>query len=85
MNFKPHLLSQFPGLARADVEDAGEGERVASVGVLAAVHLEAGVVDAHAEVGGVVVGPEHVVDVEDDRLPGHVQYGGFLYLLSCEE
>ena len=55
---------------------------MASVGVLAAVHLEAGVVDAHAEVGGVVVGPEHVVDVEDDGLPGHVQNGSLLHLLS---
>ena len=40
-------------------------------------------VDSDPEVTGVVVCPEHVVNVEDHRLPGHVQYGGFLYLLGC--
>ena len=32
-------------------------------------------------IGSVVVGPEHVVDVEDDRLPGHVEHGRLVHLL----
>ena len=32
-------------------------------------------------VGSVVVGPKHVVDVEDDRLPGHVEHGRLVDLL----
>ena len=56
-----------------------------AVSVLPPVHLQTRMIDSHSEVAGVVVGPEHVVDVEDDRLPGHVQYGGFLYFLGCEE
>lgn len=74
-------FSRFPG---ADVEDAREGEGMSAVGVLPPVHLQPRVVDADSEVAGVVVGPEHVVYVEYDGLPGHVQYGGLLHLLSCE-
>ena len=32
-------------------------------------------------VGSVVVGPEHVVDVEYDGLPGDVEHGGLIHLL----
>ena len=58
---------------------------MAAISVLPPIHLQAGMVDSHPEVAGVVVGPEHVVDVEDDGFPGHVQYGGFLYLLGCQK
>ena len=34
-----------------------------------------------SNIGSVVVGPEHVVDVEDDRLPGHIEHGGLVHLL----
>jgi len=78
----PELLSQLPRLSGADVEYPGEGEGVAPIGVLSAVHLEARVIHPDTHGGGVVVSPEHVVYVEDDRLPGHVKDGSFLYLLS---
>ena len=55
---------------------------MAAISVLPPIHLETRMVDSDSEVTGVVVCPEHVVNVEDHRLPGHVQYGGFLYLLS---
>ena len=58
---------------------------MAAISVLPPIHLQAGMVDSHPEVAGVVVGPEHVVDVEDDGFPGHVQYGGFLYLLGYQQ
>ena len=55
---------------------------MAAISVLPPIHLQAGMVDSHPEVAGVVVGPEHVVDVEDDGLAGHVQNGSLLHLLS---
>ena len=58
---------------------------MAAISVLPPIHLQPRVIDSHPEVAGVVVSPEHVVDVEDYRLPGHVQYGGFLHLLGCQE
>ena len=67
---KLELLPQLLGRPRPDVEHAGEGERVAPVGVLAAVDLESRVIHAQAHVAGVLVGPEHVVDVKNDRLAG---------------
>ena len=78
----PELLSQLPRLPGADVEYPGEGEGVTPIGVLSAVHLEARVIHPDTHGGGVVVSPEHVVYVEDNRLPGHVKDGSFLYLLS---
>ena len=53
-----------------------------AVSVLPPVHLQTRMIDSHSEVAGVVVGPEHVVDVEDDGLAGHVQNGSLLHLLS---
>jgi hypothetical protein len=60
------LLAELACLPRRDVKNAGKGEGVAAVGVLPAVDFQAGVVDAEPDVPGVVIGPEHVVDVEDD-------------------
>ena len=76
------LLPQLPRLPGADVEYPGEGEGVATISVLSAIDLEAGVVHPNPHGGGVVVGPEHVIDVKDDGLPGHVQDGSLLHLLS---
>ena len=57
-----------------DVKNSRKWKRMAAISVLPPVHLQTGVVDSHTEVAGVVVCPEHVVDVEDHWLPGHVQY-----------
>jgi len=76
------LLSQLSSLPGTDVEYAGEGEGMATVGILSAVDLQTRVIDSNTEVTGVVIGPEHVVYVQYDRLPGDVQYGGLLHLLS---
>jgi len=78
----PELLAQFSGLPGTDVEYSGEGEGVTSIGVLSAVHLEARVIHPDAHGRGIVVGPEHVVNVEDDGLSGHVKDGSFLHLLG---
>ena len=67
-----------------DVKNSRKWKRMAAISVLPPIHLQPGVIDSHPEVAGVVVSPEHVVNVEDDWLPGHVQYGGFLYLLGWE-
>jgi hypothetical protein len=71
------LLSEFSGLPRRNVKDAGKRERVAAVRVFSAVNLETGMVHSESHVSGVVVGPEHVVDVEDDRFAGSVVFVGF--------
>ena len=78
----PELLAQLPGLPGTDVKYPGEGEGVTSIGVLSTVHLKARVIHSDPHGGGVVVGPEHVVNVEDDGLSRHVEYGSFLHLLS---
>ena len=78
----PELLPQLPRLARTDVEDSGEWEGVTTICVLSSIHLQTTVIHTHTQGGGVLVGPEHVVDVEDDGLPGHVQDAGLLHLLS---
>lgn len=78
----PELLAQLPRLPGADIEYPGEGEGVTPIGVLSPVHLETRVIHPDPHGRGVVVGPEHVVDVEDDWLPGHVEDGGLLNLLS---
>lgn len=57
---------------------------VLTISVFSAVDLKAGMVHAQPDVGGVVVGPEHVVHVEDDRLSGHVQHVGLVHLVGCE-
>ena len=78
----PELLAKLPSLPGADVEYSGEGERVTSIGVLSAVNLEARVIHPDPHGGGVVIGPEHVVNIEDDGLSGHVKDGSFLHLLG---
>ena len=78
----PELLAQLPRLPGADIEYSGEGEGVTPIGVLPPIHLQAGVIHPDPHGRGVVVGPEHVVDVEDDWFSGHVEDGGLLNLLS---
>ena len=69
---EPELLAEFSGLPGCNVKNSGKGERVASVSVLPAVNFESGMVNTETDVSGVVVGPEHVVDVENDGLASSV-------------
>ena len=63
----PPQLARLPGLV---VVDAGDGQVVEAEAVLPAVDLHARVVDAHAQLGGDLVGPQQVVHVEHHGLPG---------------
>ncbi len=55
-----------------------------TVGILSAVHFQAGVEDAQSHVGRVVVSPEHVVDIQDYWLPSPApQASRLVHLFSC--
>lgn len=64
------LFSKFARVARRNVKDATERKGMASVSVLAAIHLQARMVHAETNIVGVFVGPEHVVDIDYHRFAG---------------
>jgi len=66
--FISELFSQLSCLPGTDIEYPRKGEWMTPVGVFSSVNLQTGVVDADAHAGGVIIGPEHVIDVEDHRL-----------------
>ena len=76
------LLAQLSRLTGADVEYTREGERMTSISVFSSIDFQTRVVDTNTHAGGVVVGPEHVINVQDDRLSGHVKDRSLLYLFS---
>jgi len=80
--FVPELLPQLRSLSGANVKDSRERERMSTISILSPIHLQPRVVDPQPHVRRVVVGPEHVVDVENDRLTGHVKYSSFFYFFS---
>jgi len=79
--FVSKLFTQFRRLTGTDVEDSREREWMTPIGIFSSVNLQPGMIDAYAHAGGIVVGPEHVIDVKDHWLPGDIEDGGFLHLL----
>jgi len=80
--FVPKLLPQLGSLSGTNVENPREREWMPTVCIFSSINLQTRVVDAKTHVSRVVVGPEHVVDVEDDRLARHVKNSCFFNLFS---
>jgi len=80
--FVPKLLPQLGGFPGTNVKNARERKRVSTISIFSPIHLQPRVVDPQPHVGRVVVGPEHVVDVQDDWLTGHIKYSCFFNFLS---